>query len=160
MKIHLPEYIAGELVNALKKAGNREIGGILMGEYLSSGVYRVQDLTVQTQRGTAASFMRMPFGVLRPLKAFFQKTDSQFTRFNYLGEWHSHPSYSTEPSSTDCQTMREIVEDSSVGANFAILMIIKLDEKQQLEGDVTVFLPNSRSFKGELIQCDSNSKLK
>jgi [CysO sulfur-carrier protein]-S-L-cysteine hydrolase len=160
MKIHLPEYISGKLVKVLKKAGNKEIGGILMGEYLSAGVYRVQDLTVQSQGGTAASFLRMPFMLLRPLQEFFQRTDNQFTRFNYLGEWHSHPCYSTEPSSTDCQTMREIIQDSSVGANFAILMIVKLDEEQQLEGGVTVFLPNSKNFKGELIQYHSNFKLK
>jgi len=95
---------------------------------------------------------RLPLIVLRPLQSFFQNTNNQFTRFNYLGEWHSHPSYSTEPSSTDYQTMWEIVEDSTIGANFAVLIIVKLDEKQQLEGSVTVFIPNYRSFRGELIQ--------
>ncbi|MEG4232863.1 Mov34/MPN/PAD-1 family protein [Microcoleus sp. Pol11C3] len=152
MNIHLPEDIAEKLIKALKKAGSKEIGGILMGEYLSPGVYRVKDLTIQSQVGTTAFFLRMPLIVLRPLQSFFQNTNNQFTRFNYLGEWHSHPSYSTEPSSTDYQTMWEIVEDSTVGANFAVLIIVKLDEKQQLEGSVTVFIPNYRSFRGELIQ--------
>jgi len=48
--------------------------------------------------------------------------------------------------------MWEIVEDSTIGANFAVLIIVKLDKKQQLEGSVTVFIPNYRSFRGELIQ--------
>ena len=151
MNIYLPKDIAEKLVKALKKSGRKEVGGILMGEYLSPGMYRVKDLTIQSQGGTDAFFLRMPLMVLRSLQTFFQKTENQFTRFNYLGEWHSHPSYSTEPSSTDYRTMWEIVEDSDVGANFAILMIVKLDEKQQLKGSVTVFLPSHRSFRGDLI---------
>ena len=152
MQIHLPEDIAQKLVKALRKAGSREIGGVLMGEYLSPGVYRVDELTIQMQGGTSASFMRLPLSLLHPLQAFFQKRNNQFTRFNYLGEWHSHPLYSTKPSSTDCKTMQDLVSDSEIGANFAVLLIVKLDEIGQLEGRVTTFLPNRQMFGGKLIQ--------
>ena len=152
MQILLPDEAADKLTKALKKAGNREIGGILMGEHVSENVFRVKDLTIQFQGGTSVSFTRFLEGNLNPLQNFFCETGYDFTRFNYLGEWHSHPAFVLEPSSTDCKTIWEIVEDSSVGANFVILMIVRLDDADQLEGTVTVFLPGHQIFKGTLIQ--------
>jgi proteasome lid subunit RPN8/RPN11 len=158
MQIHLPRSSVQKLIEALKQAGSREIGGILMGEYLSPQVYRIADLTIQAQPGTLASFLRLPHSVLRPLQTFFRKTGNQFTRFNYLGEWHSHPSYSIEPSSVDCNSMWEILSDPSVGANFAVLLVVKLNALGQLEGSVTIFLPNRRLFSGELVQKSSGGR--
>lgn len=158
MQIHLPESSAQKLIKALKQAGSKEIGGILMGEYLSPQVYRIADLTIQAQPGTLASFLRLPRSVLRPLQTFFQKTGNQFTRFNYLGEWHSHPLYSIEPSSVDCNSMWEIVSDPNVGANFAVLLVVKLNASGQLEGGVTIFIPNRQLFNGELVQEPPNQK--
>jgi [CysO sulfur-carrier protein]-S-L-cysteine hydrolase len=152
MQIHLPEPSAQKLIKALKQAGSKEIGGILMGEYLSPQVYRIADLTIQAQTGTFASFLRLPHLVVRPLQEFFQKKGSQFTYFNYLGEWHSHPSYSIEPSSVDCNSMWEIVSDPNVGANFAVLLVVKLNATGQLVGGTTIFLPNRQLFSGELIR--------
>ncbi|MBD2156728.1 Mov34/MPN/PAD-1 family protein [Leptolyngbya sp. FACHB-16] len=159
MQIHLPEIIAQKLTKALKRAGSKEIGGILMGEHISAEVYRIVDLTIQPQIGTTTSFLRLPLSVLRPLQAFFKKTSNQFTRFNYLGEWHSHPSYSVEPSNTDCEAMWEIVSDPSVGANFAILLVVKLNGNDQLEGGVTIFLPNRQMLKADLIQTSTAESL-
>lgn len=155
MQIHLPEIIAQKLAKALKRAGSKEIGGILMGEHISAEVYRIVDLTIQSQVGTTTSFLRLPLSVLRPLQTFFKKTSNQFTRFNYLGEWYSHPSYSVEPSSTDCEAMWEIVSDPSVGANFAVLLVVKLNGAKQLESGVTVFLPNREMLSVDLIQTSS-----
>jgi proteasome lid subunit RPN8/RPN11 len=152
MQILLPDEATKKLTNALKKAGNREIGGILMGENVSEDVFRVKDLTIQSQGGTSASFTRFVEENLSLLQNFFHETGYDFTRFNYLGEWHSHPAFVPEPSSTDCNTIWEIVEDSSVGANFVVLMIVRLDDADQLEGTVTGFFPGHQMFKGKLIQ--------
>ena len=152
MQIVLPEKIIRKLIKAMQKAGSKEIGGILMGEHISDGVYRVKDLTIQAQSGTVISFLRLPVAILNPLQNFFRKTGYDFTRFNYLGEWHSHPSFTLEPSSTDCKTMWEIIEDPSVGANFAVLMIVRLNTMEQLEGTVNVFIPSYETFKGTLSQ--------
>ncbi len=152
MQILLSDEAADKLIKALKKAENREIGGILMGEKVAESVFRVKDLTIQSHGGTYASFTRFLEVNLSSLQNFFHETGYDFTRFNYLGEWHSHPAFSLEPSSTDCNTIREIVEDSSVGANFVVLMIVRLDNAAQLEGTVTVFFPEHQMFKGKLIQ--------
>lgn len=152
MQILLPDEAANKLTEALKKARNKEIGGILMGEHVSEGVFRVKDLTIQSHGGTSASFTRFLEENLSPLQNFFRETGYDFTRFNYLGEWHSHPTFALEPSGTDCNTIWEIVEDSIVGANFVVLMIVRLDDAAQLEGTVNVFLPGHQMFKGTLIQ--------
>ena len=93
MQILLPSQSEQRLIVALKEAGHREIGGILMGEHVADAVYRVRDLTIQHHGGTFASFMRLIQEILNPLKRFFHRMGYNFTRFNYMGEWHSHPSF-------------------------------------------------------------------
>lgn len=152
MKIILPEAIEKKLISSLRKAGNLEIGGILMGEHISESTFLVKEITIQKHHGTSVSFVRSIANILVPLKHFFKKTDYNYTKYNYLGEWHSHPQFLIEPSSTDSQTMRDIVEDSEVGANFVILMIVRLDERKELEGTVTVYLPKREAYRGQLVQ--------
>lgn len=152
MKILLPQGIEQRLTAALKEADSREIGGILMGEYVADGVYRVCDLTIQRQGGTLASFVRVVREILAPLRRFFHRTGYNFTQFNYLGEWHSHPSFALYPSGADSETMWGIVDDRQVGANFAILVIVQLNNTDRLEGTVTVYLPGRRMIEGELIR--------
>lgn len=152
MQILLPDRITQRLVASLKKVDRREIGGILMGEYVSDAVYRVKDITIQHRGGTFTSFVRAIKKILNPLNRFFHDTEYNFTRFNYLGEWHSHPLSVPEPSSRDCEAMWEIVEDPQVGANFAVLMIVHLDGDDQLEGIATVYLPGQQMFQAKLIR--------
>lgn len=152
MKILLSRAIEGRLISALREADGREIGGILMGEYVRNGVYRIHDLTVQRQRGTISSFVRLVHYALTSLGRFFFETRYNFRRFNYLGEWHSHPSVALHPSHIDSETMWTIVDDPQVGAKFAILMIVRLSSSDCLEGTVTAYLTGRRRVEGELIQ--------
>jgi proteasome lid subunit RPN8/RPN11 len=145
MPILLPSEIERGLIDALQRAGSQEIGGIVMGESLGDEVFRVKKLTVQYGGGTIANFVRKLSGVVGPLSRFFRETEHQYTRFNYIGEWHSHPSFSLRPSARDHATMREIVEDRAVGANFAILMIVRFREGAGLEASITLYLPDGRS---------------
>lgn len=152
MKILLPESIVQKLTLALKKADSREIGGILMGEHLSKGVFRVKELTIQEHGGTYFSFVRQLKNILNPLRLFFYKTGYNYKKYNYLGEWHSHPEFTPEPSICDSETMWEIVNDPEMGANFVVLMIVRLNKIEHLEGTVSVYLPKNQRFKGELIR--------
>lgn len=145
MRILLPEAVERPLIEALVRAGRREIGGILMGESLGDEVFRVKNLTIQSSGGTFSNFVRALGGILGPLSRFFRETNHEYTRFNYLGEWHSHPSFSLRPSARDEATMRAIVEDPDVGANFAILMIVRLNESTAIEASVTAFLADGRT---------------
>lgn len=143
MKVHLPHDLQERLVLALKRAGPREIGGILMGENLGDEEFRIVDLTIQAPIGTVAFFMRQVSAAIGALQNFFKKTEHQYTKYNYLGEWHSHPQFPLIPSQQDTQTMKDIITDQKVGANFIILLIVKLVMADELAASGTVFLPDN-----------------
>ena len=152
MQLLLPPEIVQRLVTALQKAGPREIGGILMGEHVRENVFRVKDFTVQYHGGTLATFWRVVQDITTPLRKFFRSTNYDFQRFNYLGEWHSHPSYTLEPSAVDRQTMHDMIADPKLGAHFVVLMIVKLDGTKQFQGSVMVYQPEYQECRGELTE--------
>jgi len=135
---------------ALQKAGRRETGGILMGEHIAEDTFRVVDITVQLQPSTFTSFIRALSGIKSALLRFFRRTKYEYTRFNYLGEWHSHPSFALEPSSTDCESMLQIVHDPAVGASFAVLVIVRLDV-EDLRAAAFVFHPGGNMEQADIV---------
>ena len=139
------------MVRELQKAGWREIGGILMGQHVSEECFRIVDLTIQHKGGGVVSFVRIVSGFIDSLNRFFNSTGHNYKEFNYLGEWHSHPSFSPVPSAVDVASMDEIISDESIGANFAILLIARLDTAQELESTVTVFSMAHSPQRAELI---------
>lgn len=151
MQVLVPPEIRKQLISALRTAGRREIGGILMGEHVDTDTFRVVSLTIQTRGGAFARFVRLVQDIVRPLADFFQKTNYQYTRFNYLGEWHSHHSFELTPSTTDARTMRELVDDQAVGATFAVLLIVRLDGESDLRASVTVFLTKGTVEEGTFV---------
>lgn len=139
MRLLLPASIAQRLKRELRLAGTREIGGLLQGEHVHDDVFRIVDITVQRSGGSTACFIRDPHEHQAALKRFFDRTGANYTRFNYLGEWHSHPLFDPTPSETDLQTMQSLVSDASVGANFLVLVIAKLARSRTLQATATAF---------------------
>lgn len=120
-----------------------------MGECLAPSRFRVADVTIQRRGGSFASFMRRLGDALSALARFFRQTGEDYTRFNYLGEWHSHPSFSTTPSEKDVGSMLEIVGDPEVGANFVALVIVRLGERGLL-GSASVYWPDGGHEEAEI----------
>jgi proteasome lid subunit RPN8/RPN11 len=110
---------------SLLVSGSREIGGMLMGEEIGDQTFRVVDFSIDASSGTAGSFVRDAKKHDDALAAFFEKTGSNYGRFNYLGEWHSHPSFSVHPSLQDVHAMQDLV-DGSGNVEFAVLFISRL----------------------------------
>jgi proteasome lid subunit RPN8/RPN11 len=150
VKLLLPLEHQNLLIDSLQKAGVREIGGVLMGEHVATDTFRVKSLTIQYEGGAFASFVRFLEQIVRPLAAFFKRTNYEYRRFNYLGEWHSHPSFALVPSCTDIASMREIVDDPNVGATFAVLLIVKRSPHGRLEATLTVFPAGRSHYSGEI----------
>lgn len=151
MKLHLPRKLIRRLTRELSKAGSREIGGVLMGEALGSDEFRLVDLSVQRSGGDFACFVREPAAHLPFMEAFFERTGRQYTRFNYLGEWHSHPSFVPLPSTSDLSTMQSIVDDSQLGATLAVLLIPRLERGGGLTMSGTCFKPGNFPISVELV---------
>ena len=129
--IEIPTEIEKRLRADLRRGGQREIGGILMGECLQPGRFRVADITADHGGGTIATFVRSLRAALQALTRFFDRTEHDYRRFNYLGEWHSHPSFAPTPSNRDIESLQNIADDPEVGANFVVLLIVKLGREKQ-----------------------------
>ena len=156
MRLILPLDIQQRLIGDLRIAGVSEIGGLLMGEHVGPNIFRILDVTVDHGGGSYARFVRVIRKHGRGLIAFFRRTGSEYRRFNYIGEWHSHPSFGLNPSATDIETMRNIVDDPSVGANFAALVIVRLSEEGLLQGKAIYFVPSPPdAMPVDLVLCES-----
>lgn len=155
LTVSIPPEVQRTLRRALKVAGADECGGVLMGELLGPGQFVVRQLTVQGG-GRFASFIRETRSALRALSSFFRQSGHDYARFNYLGEWHSHPSFSVQPSMTDHQSMLDIVTDVRVGANFVVLLIFKLSRQGELEGSAHTYLPDG-AFAPSILVLESNA---
>ncbi|WP_349958089.1 Mov34/MPN/PAD-1 family protein [Rhizobium sp. ZPR3] len=118
------------LTAALKRAGDKEIGGQLFGEQIEPSHFRVSTMTVQARPGTFSRFLVDILQAARDATRFFDRARHQYRRYNYIGEWHSHPSFEVRPSGIDVQSMRDLVRDPDFKGSFAVLMIVRLrDEK-------------------------------
>lgn len=139
MQLLLAAPLIKRLQRELHRAGRREIGGLLMGEHLGDELFRVEEISVQRAGGTDSCFIRNPRDHKAQLDRFFAQTGKDYARFNYLGEWHSHPSFEAVPSATDLRTMQSIVEDPDVGVNFLVLLVCKKAPDGALEATAVAF---------------------
>lgn len=121
-----------------------------MAEHIGPDHFIVRQLTVQGG-GRFASFVRGTRSALRALSEYFRQSGHDYTRFNYLGEWHSHPSFSVQPSHTDHRSMLDIVTNAKVGANFVVLLIFKLVDREALEGSAHTYLPDGTIVPSTLV---------
>ena len=139
IEVHLTAGTVTRLLRELRRAGATEIGGVLATEHVEDGVFRICDLSVQRSGGTPTTFIRDPAVHRRFIRRFLERTGQQYDTFNYLGEWHSHPSFPVQPSTTDLRQMQALIEDRDQDANFLVLMIVKRTRNGTLEGSAHAF---------------------
>ena len=149
LTLNLPRDVVQRLVVGLRHAGRHEIGGILMAEHVGPNVFTVRELTIHGV-GAVARFVRRIEDAVGRLRAFFSETNHDYTRFNYVGEWHSHPLFDPHPSGTDDAAMREIVMEPTVGATFVVLLIVKLDAFGALVATLHTYLPDGSKVPSTL----------
>ncbi len=141
MRLRMSSEQLSSLRAALTRAGTNEIGGQLFGEQLAPSDFRVLQVTFQKRQGTFARFLVDLMQAARDAVHFFDRTKHRYARFNYIGEWHSHPSFEVEPSATDVGTMLSLVEDPDFHGTFAVLMIARLDGSRRVTCRAWVFDP-------------------
>ena len=107
-------------------------------------------MTVQAKSGTQCRFTRDPAQHASQLDTFFREHGDDCERFNYLGEWHSHPSFDVRPSGPDLLSMSDLVDDSTVGVNSAVLVIVRLDHPQGLSLSATLCQAGERFMPGQV----------
>ncbi|PHR19485.1 MAG: hypothetical protein COA41_07355 [Sphingopyxis sp.] len=124
MRLDFPKPLRSRMRREVSRAGRLEIGGILMAEQLAPGDFKLVDFTVDSQRGSAAHFVRSVDDHQNALANFFQRTGSDYSCFNYLGEWHSHPNHPPIPSSEDMTSMESLVHGER-DIEFAVLLVVR-----------------------------------
>lgn len=149
MHVRIASDEVRKLGAALKRAGTREVGGQLFGEQLAPSRFRVTELTIQRRGGTFSRFVVDLVQAARDAFTFFHRTGRTYVRFNYVGEWHSHPSFEVRPSATDVETMRGLVRDPAFKGNFSVLMIARCDSGTLACG-AWVFDPHGQESEVEL----------
>jgi len=140
IQVQLTPECAARLLRELSRAGSNEVGGVLATEHVGGEIFRIVDLSVQRKSGSLAAFSRDAKYHKRFMRRFFDLTGHQYERFNYLGEWHSHPSFPALPSSTDLCTMYELLSAPDQPANFLVLVIVKRNFSGKLEGSAHAFV--------------------
>lgn len=149
ISIVLNSWCVRKLRRELRSAGQKEIGGVLAAEQIGDGQFLVIDLSVQ-RNGTHSHFERDPVQHREFIRRFHEQTGQNPERFNYLGEWHSHPTYPAIPSDVDCRQMQRLVEDIEQRSSFLVLMVIKLGIESELRGSVHGFRPDFAPVRGRL----------
>ncbi len=134
MRMRIANDQIEKLRPALRLAGTKEIGGQLFGEQLAPSDFCITELSIQARRGSFARFVVDLVEAGRNALRFFDRTEHQYKRFNYIGEWHSHPSFDVEPSNKDVETMMNLVTDPTFKGSFAVLMIVRLDDDELAMG--------------------------
>lgn len=141
-----------QFARKLRGSGRREIGGILLGEQLEPGRFRLVNFSVDDITGSEAHFCRSPEQHGKELTAFFKNTGHDYGRFNYLGEWHSHPQFPVSPSHQDVASMMGLVRGEA-NIPFAALMIVRLDWWCSLKMNALMF---SKHRNPELITIEKD----
>lgn len=138
IEVTLSAKCARKLKKELRAAGRNEIGGVLAAEQIADGKFLVRALSVQRD-GTPTSFTRDPSQHRKFIRRFHLLTGFQLQRFNYLGEWHSHPSFLAMPSRPDILQMHAEINEPEQTASFLVLMIVKLGHDASLVGSAHAF---------------------
>ena len=149
MRLEIPKELRARLHARIARAGPNEIGGVLMAEQLQAGSFALVDFTVDGRTGSAAHFVRSVEEHGEALEAFFARTGSDYSRFNYLGEWHSHPNHRPIPSVEDSLSMLELVQ-SERGIPFAVLLVARAS-RTRLAMSVTLFQQDAGPERVDLV---------
>lgn len=135
----------------LTHARSKEIGGVLFGEQIAEGDFRIVEATRQRfWGGTTTTFNRRGGGARRDILAMHERVGSNPERFNYLGEWHSHPNAPAWPSLQDETTMYKLLADQGGAVNFLVLMILKLNDRVSLQVSAQTYLSSGHKLPCEI----------
>lgn len=109
------------MVDAARKKPDRETGGILIGRYSDdltvAWVDAVTDEPADSRSGRTW-FMRGHAGLRKLLTRFWR--DGR----HYVGEWHSHPNYSPDPSYPDISSIKAIARHADFVCKRPILAVL------------------------------------
>lgn len=149
LQLNVPQTLVERMRLCLARGGVREIGGWLVAEQISAGHFELVDFTVDFSIGTLDRFQSLPKRHDGQFDNILRMANGRKGRVDYLGEWHSHPTFPPKPSDIDIATMKQMIEGT--GPSFAALLIVRLQNLISIEATVTIFQRNYHPMSGCLI---------
>lgn len=117
----LEEHVVSHLV-AHRQQGWRstEAGGQLFGVFEGNEIWRVQEAT-----GPRATDWRTLFGFVPDRAAEQNEIAERYLHgLHFMGDWHTHRQKLPSPSSTDLNSMRDMVRRSAHGLDGFMLIVV------------------------------------
>lgn len=150
MRIRIDRLTIDYWMKHLTRAGPREIGGVLFGEQLDEGYFRIVEATRQRSGiGRYDRFLRRGTKARKKILALHRRYGGRPELFNYLGEWHSHPNALVLPSTRDEMTMTQLLEDQAEAVNFLVLVVVRIAQAGALEIGAWAYLAS-----GHVLLCE------
>ncbi|TKD13770.1 hypothetical protein FBT96_19055 [Rhodobacter capsulatus] len=153
LSLTVPRSQLANLQIYLAQGGKREIGGWLVAEQIAPGEFELVGLTVDLETGTRDRFDSLPEPHSKQMDRILLENSGRVGRVDYLGEWHSHPTFPPIPSKIDLTSMMHMVENS--GPSFAALVIVRLMRNASIQATITTFQRGQMPEVGRLIIADA-----
>lgn len=149
MKIIVQKTVINRMINALKRAGLNETKGACFASKTSDDCYSIEDVFLSKEKGTTVfSNLKINYSYKCFEKRYFKKHKYDYVNHNYIGDWHSHPSFDCLPSNYDKKEAFEELYNSN--ARFLIQLIVKLIDNE-ITGRCFLYLKNSIAEECELV---------
>lgn len=121
--IVIDENCVLKMQTEIKEDKQVETGGILVGEFVD-GVVKVRHVS-----GPGPKAVKTPTKFIRDSEYCQQFLDSFTGKYDYVGEWHFHPSSSGTPSRTDIESLSGIASQKEYLIIQPISIIVTNDEQ-------------------------------
>lgn len=137
MKIIMPKTISKKIYQRIKETSPNETKGALFAKKINDDLYEIDAVYFEKIIGTYA-FVKLYNN--EAYKKFQEKYHAKhlndYETHNYIGDWHSHPSFECYPSSYDRLEVESDLQKSN--AKFLIQMILK-NINQSLTGNCFLY---------------------
>ncbi|HHX70090.1 MAG TPA: hypothetical protein GX708_18830 [Gallicola sp.] len=133
----------------MKKYSPNETKGALFAKRIDDETFEIEKVYFEPNVGSFAFVKLYNNRTYKKFcKNYFDKHVGEYHIHNYLGDWHSHPSFSCTPSSYDVKEVEEDLKKSN--AKFLVQIILK-DQNNKLVGNAFYYNENISAKKIDLI---------
>lgn len=149
MKIIIPKKLTKKIFIQVKKCRLNETKGALFARKISDEMFEVDDVYIEKKVGSFA-FVELvnneKYQVYQ--NCYHEKSGHDYIHHNYIGDWHSHPSFVLYPSSYDIEEVKKDLKKSN--ARFLVQVIVKIIN-DKLTGNAFYYDRNITAKQIELI---------
>jgi len=157
LEIIIPAKITSLIKKHIDKYSPLETKGALFAEHLGDNIFKIDSVYLEPKPGTTTYVKLVVNRVYQAFQnSFHKKHQYHFSKFNYIGDWHSHPLFECIPSSFDVEEVQKDLKNSN--ANFLVQLILKVNQ-DKLIGNA-FYYSNQVSAKKIHLVIENDSKKK